>query len=148
MCTSASTVGLPRESTIWRPTTFVMHAGASFSRVFACKMRQVIYLRDRPTQAAPHPSILQYALGQHVSSRCDITCTGASDSSVVIQRPPTMKEMGSSGFCLTVALMTSSIFLLKSAPSQAQENVRLREVQLVLASNISLLSNQKVGPRC
>ena len=34
--TSASTVGLPRESKIWRPTIFVMAAGVCFVRYSAC----------------------------------------------------------------------------------------------------------------
>ena len=34
--TSASTVGLPRESKIWRPTTLVMAAGVCFFRYSDC----------------------------------------------------------------------------------------------------------------
>lgn len=34
--TSACTVGLPRESKIWRPTTLVMAEGVSFFRHSAC----------------------------------------------------------------------------------------------------------------
>lgn len=116
VCTSASTVGLPRESMIWRPTTFTIAGGDIFCSCSACIEQPYNVRRLQGGFAHCIAALIELTTpmnGRHGGhSPCKPMRVGpASRSSSTL----TMYEMGSSGFCLTVRLMTSSIFLLRSA---------------------------------
>lgn len=87
MYTSASTVGLPRLSKIWRATTLVMALGEALRRYSACGRGAHGERHGVPAQRSPM-------------------------SRVRMSAALTMKLFGSGAFALTVALITSSTVLL------------------------------------
>ena len=142
--TSASTVGLPRESTIWRPTTLRILAGVRFSSSLACgdwrRRQRSTGVARQHAGAAGAPAIEAVPPRAHARGRVwgDTACQPTFRNTHALQqrqllhgiaaargramwgldRGPqrTMKDSGSSGLAFTQEFSTASTVCCMPVP--------------------------------